>query len=259
MRQLGRDFGLAGWRIWLEILSIADRSDNEIDCTSDAGISRLTSAAETKNKVTRSVLDVLYKSGCIALEVQNKCDTSAIQVQQKCVTRVVNYGEYHKTREPIKVPSEPSEPSEPSDPTLTDTVVHEDSGSKREDKNPLSEPSGSDRDVCSDGVKKRRQPPAEPPPEAFAIAQYLSDKIITRIPNATPPSLKLGATAAKRLHEIDKKTWQEIRDMIDWCQADPFWQGNILSMDKLREKWTILSERRSKGFRLLKPGGRFVG
>jgi hypothetical protein len=30
---------------------------------------------------------------------------------------------------------------------------------------------------------------------------------------------------------------------IDWCQSDPFWRANILSMPKLREKYETLRLR----------------
>lgn len=51
--------------------------------------------------------------------------------------------------------------------------------------------------------------------------------------------------AFRLLHERDGRSWQEIDAMIDWCQADPFWKQNILSGDKLREKWDALEAKRA--------------
>jgi len=43
------------------------------------------------------------------------------------------------------------------------------------------------------------------------------------------------------MREKDNRELKEIKDVIDWCQADPFWQGNILSPKKLREKFDQLT------------------
>lgn len=43
-----------------------------------------------------------------------------------------------------------------------------------------------------------------------------------------------------RLNRIDGQSWKDIEAVIRWCQADDFWQNNILSGGKLREKWVQL-------------------
>jgi len=42
---------------------------------------------------------------------------------------------------------------------------------------------------------------------------------------------------ARLLLDVDKRTERQVRNMIDWCQKDPFWHSRILSMPKLREKY----------------------
>ena len=42
------------------------------------------------------------------------------------------------------------------------------------------------------------------------------------------------------MRRIDKRTEEQIRYLIEWCQQDSFWQGNILSTKKLREKFDTL-------------------
>jgi hypothetical protein len=44
----------------------------------------------------------------------------------------------------------------------------------------------------------------------------------------------------RKMIEIDKRTIQEIKEVIEWCQNDEFWHKNILSMSKLREKFDRL-------------------
>ncbi len=49
--------------------------------------------------------------------------------------------------------------------------------------------------------------------------------------------------AMDRLNRIDGYTPEQIRQIIDWSQQDEFWQGNILSAPKLREKFDQLKTR----------------
>ena len=104
MRELAQRHGLAGWRIWLEILSIADRNEGLVDCTSQGAVRRLSSAAESRFKVVSSVTEALFKAGSIVL-----------QDPLNHVTRVVNYAEYHRTEERKKFPTRP----DPTEPDLT--------------------------------------------------------------------------------------------------------------------------------------------
>jgi hypothetical protein len=48
------------------------------------------------------------------------------------------------------------------------------------------------------------------------------------------------------LHGADKHSWEEIAATIDWCQSDSFWKATILSGDKLREKWDMLTAQRAR-------------
>jgi len=93
MRELAREFGLSGWRIWLEILSISDRCGECIDCTSQGALSRLTSAAETRLSTTSAVLQWLLRHDCVATVDE-----------LKHITRVVNYRDFHRTEERKPLP-----------------------------------------------------------------------------------------------------------------------------------------------------------
>ncbi len=45
----------------------------------------------------------------------------------------------------------------------------------------------------------------------------------------------------RKICELDKRDKLELKKVIDWCTADPFWQQNILSPSKLREKYVDLA------------------
>ena len=42
------------------------------------------------------------------------------------------------------------------------------------------------------------------------------------------------------MRRIDKRTPEQIEFTIKWCQQDSFWQANILSTKKLRDKFDTL-------------------
>lgn len=102
-------FGLAGLKIWLQLLSIGDRNDGEVRgqieyiCQSllfcFASNSRRYGTKWRLNRC-QMVLEWMRNKGWI----ETKSNLILIS----------NHANYHKTRGPNKVPSEPSEPSEPS-------------------------------------------------------------------------------------------------------------------------------------------------
>lgn len=49
--------------------------------------------------------------------------------------------------------------------------------------------------------------------------------------------------AADRLMRVDGYTFEQCRQVLEWSQRDEFWQGNILSMPKFREKFDALKTR----------------
>lgn len=72
-------------------------------------------------------------------------------------------------------------------------------------------------------------------------AKYLFEKIKGNNPKQKEPNFDNWANEFRLMRERDNREPQEIKDVIDWCQADPFWQGNILSPKKLREKFDQLT------------------
>ncbi|MCG7410594.1 phage replisome organizer N-terminal domain-containing protein [Paenibacillus sp. ACRRX] len=54
------------------------------------------------------------------------------------------------------------------------------------------------------------------------------------------PNMKKWADEFRKIVELDKRALQELKAVIDWCTTDSFWQTNILSPKKLREKYPEL-------------------
>jgi hypothetical protein len=106
--------------------------------------------------------------------------------------------------------------------------------------NPLSDPPNP---TPQQGEEKK--PPrgkkkySEEDPE-YVLSNVLLQKIKDRNPNIKQPDLQSWARHIDLMLRIDKRTPEEIRAVIGFCQKDPFWQNNILSTLKLREKFDQL-------------------
>ena len=56
---------------------------------------------------------------------------------------------------------------------------------------------------------------------------------------------KTSIQAMERIMRLDKKSVEEIREMMQWCQTHEFWLHNIRSPEKLRKHFeTMLGQRR---------------
>lgn len=80
--------------------------------------------------------------------------------------------------------------------------------------------------------------PDSPP---FKLSQHLALRIRENNPKAKEPDLQKWARSIDLMMRIDNRGQDEIRAIIDWSQTDEFWKANILSTDKLREKFDTLT------------------
>lgn len=78
------------------------------------------------------------------------------------------------------------------------------------------------------------------------LALYLFDKIKQNNPGhkaLTDSQKQKWADSIRLMIERDKRTPQQIHNMIDWCQADGFWKTNILSTAKLRKQYDTMAPK----------------
>jgi hypothetical protein len=71
------------------------------------------------------------------------------------------------------------------------------------------------------------------------ICDHLADRV-ERNGSKRPTITKAWRTAARLMLDKDGRTEEQVHGCIDWCQANDFWRGNVLSMPKLREKYDQL-------------------
>lgn len=82
--------------------------------------------------------------------------------------------------------------------------------------------------------------------EDKAVAEEIWNGVQALNPNHKPPNLDAWANEVRLMRERDgpDRTHQAIRELFAWANHDRFWQANILSPAKLREKWDQLQVKR---------------
>jgi len=101
--------------------------------------------------------------------------------------------------------------------------------------------------------------PATSPAKKFSFTEMdlaMAKEMFARIqklnPNHKQPNFEAWANDIRLLSERDGKSHPEIIELFEWANQDRFWQANILSPRKLREKWDVLVLQRN---RQAKPRG----
>lgn len=118
----------------------------------------------------------------------------------------------------------------------TETQMKAESESESESEVYLSSDVASD----ADGSELR--------PDVEALLDTLDEHIAAN-GNRPPKRNKTNRDAMRRLLDVDDCTPDQIDWIIRWCQADNFWQANILSAAKLREKFPQLVAKARAGRR----------
>lgn len=106
--------------------------------------------------------------------------------------------------------------------------------------------------VSHEGVDSKPIAPTRPDPnpststevdvfmaDAMFLCTLLAD-LIEANGSKRPTITKAWHNAARLLITADRRHIEKAADLIRWCQADPFWRANILSMPKFREKYDQL-------------------
>lgn len=78
------------------------------------------------------------------------------------------------------------------------------------------------------------------------LAMYLFSKIKENNPEhkeLTDSQKQKWADSIRLMIERDDRSPKQIKNMIDWCQADNFWRNNILSTAKLRKQYDTMAPK----------------
>ena len=83
------------------------------------------------------------------------------------------------------------------------------------------------------------------------LSKDLFNRIKRNNDEAKEPNYQTWADDFRKLIELDGKSVDNVRLVIEWCQQDSFWKANILSAKKLRDKYDQLKVQSGK---FLNPG-----
>ena len=105
------------------------------------------------------------------------------------------------------------------------------------------------------GEKPEARNTNAPNPIDIELTQFLIDKILENdvrssgVQKMTEENQRSWMDDCRKIREIDKRTPDEIKAIIEWCQKDNFWRANILSMASLRKQFDklYLQAKRNSG------------
>ncbi len=90
---------------------------------------------------------------------------------------------------------------------------------------------------------------------SFQLATLLAEKVLQNNPKnrelqplkgKKETTINRWAIDIDKMLRLDKRDASEIEEVIEWCQADSFWSGNILSGEKLRKQYDQLVTKKDK-------------
>jgi len=76
--------------------------------------------------------------------------------------------------------------------------------------------------------------------EISQLTNLLYNLIKENNPTFKEPNINSWSEHIDKMIRLDKRTEAQIEYVIKWCQADSFWKANILSTQKLRDKFDTL-------------------
>lgn len=97
----------------------------------------------------------------------------------------------------------------------------------------------SSEDQSGEDQHPSSSPAAAPRPDVESLCEHLADRIEAN-GSKRPAVTKAWRDEARRLLDLDGIEASKAHNLIDWCQADPFWRSVVLSMPKFREKYEQL-------------------
>ena len=101
-----------------------------------------------------------------------------------------------------------------------------------------------------ESAKKKKKRAYDPESTPYKIAAYFLSAILKNKPDFRQPTeaaFQGWADSARMMLERDGRDKHRIKNVIDFCQSDPFWRRNILSVPKLREKFDQLELQMASG------------
>ena len=81
--------------------------------------------------------------------------------------------------------------------------------------------------------------------EDLTTAQWMFKRVQVISPTALEPNWTQWANVIRLMRELDQRSHRDICELYDWVSRDAFWCTNVLSPQKLRQKWDQLTVKRN--------------
>lgn len=108
--------------------------------------------------------------------------------------------------------------------------------SESKSKKPMSDVAGAS------AGRAKAEPKFTQEDKAYQAALYLDEELGARLGQRPVEERRLQAWAEAfdKCHRLDGHSWEELEQVLQFSQKDPFWSANILSGGKFREKYVQL-------------------
>ena len=124
---------------------------------------------------------------------------------------------------------------------ITNWATYQTSGKKGDSKGDHRGTTGEPPRDTNNNVKKDENHSYCHNSDGFRLSEFLLAQILKRRNSFKLPNLQNWAKHIDDMIKIDDRNPEEIEGVIRWCQADRFWQNNILSTSKLRKQFDQLA------------------
>lgn len=217
---LEEKYGNDGYAFWFKLLECLGKTEGHYyDFNNSASKMYLLSKTRLSEVIAADILTTLSEMEAIDKELWGQ----GIIWSQKFVDRLEDVYLRRKVNKPLKPTLTPSERDKcQQKPHSSDDSANINPQSKvKERKVKYIKPLSSDSDE-------------------IRLSELLFSLIQQRDVNVKKPNMQTWGRQIDLLMRVDNRGRPEIEKVIKWCQGDPFWQNNILSTKKLREKFTQL-------------------
>ena len=169
-------------------------------------------------------------------------------VEKRDYLSIVNWEKHQR----IDKPNKPRYPAPASGNAQIRETLAESSRDSREIPAPGTGEQGN-RGTGEQGISSS-EIASDPEREDVTALLDLLDREIEANGNRPPKRSKANRDAMRLLLDRDHRTPEQVAYVIRWCQADDFWQANILSASKLRDKFDqLVAKIRSNHQRANRP------
>ncbi len=215
-------FGNDGYAFWFKILELLGSTEGHCyNCNGLAEIEYLTAKTHLEWDKCCQILDVLANLGAIDLFLW----------QEKLIWSdnfVVGIADAYRRRKD-KLPQKP-------------TPVRINDGRNSQATELMTVETGKEKEKEKEKEKKYTNDS-----DSILLAEFFIGLLDARgyeWKGGKKPDNQKWAVEFDKLIRIDKRPAERIKEVLRWCQSPGcFWQSNILSPSKLREKWGQLTEQ----------------